>query len=410
MVLAYYLDIPGNNNFHEVMTVENKTMRTIMLTLSHILVATLAAAATLFFGFGGNSSGQGKLGQLEQLIDSYFINDVSDSALYDGAAEGMVAALNDRWSYYIPASQYQAYQEQMSNSYVGIGVTITVREDETGFDVTQVEPGGSAKEAGILPGDIIVEVEGQPVAQLGTNGARDLIRGDEGTQVSIGVLRSGEKLTFTVTRKTIQTIVAQGVMLENDIGLVTIKNFDERCAEESIAAIDALVQQGAKALIFDVRNNPGGYKDDLVQVLDHLLPEGALFRSEDYAGREAVDYSDADCLELPMMVLVNENSYSAAEFFAAALNEYGWAQIAGSPTVGKGYFQSTFKLSDGSAVGLSIGKYYTPNGVSLAEEGGLVPQIQVEVDEKTAAMIYGGLLAPEEDPQIQAAVKALLDK
>lgn len=388
---------------------KDRVFQTVMSSLTYVLVAAVASVATLIFC---NTSGlrQSKLEQIELLIDQYYVDDANSTTLYDGAAEGMVAALGDRWSYYIPASEYTAYMEQMTNSYVGIGVIITVREDGIGFDVTQVEDGGSAKEAGMLPGDIIVEVEGQSVAQLGTNGARDLIRGNEGTQVSIGILRNGEKQIMKITRRTIQTIVAKGVMLENSIGLVTVKNFDERCAEETIAAIDALVEQGAKALIFDVRNNPGGYKDDLVNVLDHLLPEGPLFRSLDYAGREAVDQSDADCLKLPMAVLFNESSYSAAEFFAAALNEYDWAITVGTPTVGKGNFQSTFRLSDGSAVGLSIGKYFTPNGVSLAEEGGLIPEITVEVDAQTAAMIYGGLLAPEEDPQIQAAVKALMEQ
>ena len=144
-----------------------------------------------------------------------------------------------------------------------------------------------------------------------------------------------------------------------------------------------------------------------MKLLDYLLPEGVLFRSEDYSGKEEVDKSDAKCLEMPMAVLVNEDSYSAAEFFAAAMAEYDWATVVGTQTVGKGYFQVTYMLSDGSAVGLSIGKYTTPEGVSL-QEVGIVPEQVVEVDPETYYMIYAGMLPPEEDPQIQAAVAAVL--
>ena len=196
-------------------------------------------------------------------------------------------------------------------------------------------------------------------------------------------------------------------MLEGNVGLVTITNFDARCAEETIAAIESLLDQGAEKLIFDVRNNPGGYKSELVKVLNYLLPEGDLFRSEYYNGSDYTDTSDAKCLEIPMAVLMNSESYSAAEFFAAALEEYEAAVTVGEQTIGKGYFQTTIELSDGSAVGLSVGKYYTPKGVCLAEVGGLTPNVPVEVDEETFADIYAGLLEPAEDPQIQAAIDAL---
>ena len=300
--------------------------------------------------------------------------------------------------------------EQMNNAYVGIGVTVSLTEDETGLEVKTVEEGGSAKEVGIRPGDVIVAVEGERIADLGMNGATARIKGEENTAVNLTVLRDGEELDFTITRKTIRVVVASGQMLPDNIGLVTINNFDERCAEETIAAIESLVEQGAKALIFDVRYNPGGYKKELVKVLDYLLPKGVLFRSQDYTGAEAVDYSDEACLELPMAVLVNQDSYSAAEFFAAALEEYDWAFLAGTNTTGKGYFQNTFQMSDGSAVGLSIGKYYTPNGISLAETGGLQVDVPVEVTEEMDALIYSGLLPVEEDPQIQAVVQKLLEE
>ena len=257
---------------------------------------------------------------------------------------------------------------------------------------------------------MIIAVEGERITDLGMSGATVRIKGEENTAVTLTVRRGEEEMSFTPTRRRVEVVVAAGQMLPENIGLVTINNFDGRCAQETIAAIEALVEKGAKALIFDVRFNPGGYKKELVEVLDYLLPEGVLFHSQDYTGAEAFDYSDADCLELPMAVLINADSYSAAEFFAAALDEYDWAFTVGANTTGKGYFQSTFQMTDGSAVGLSVGKYFTPKGVSLAEVGGLQVDLPVAVTEEMDALIYGGLLSPEEDPQIQAAVERLLEE
>ena len=235
---------------------------------------------------------------------------------------------------------------------------------------------------------------------------RDIIRGKEGTSVSLEITRDSEVLRVQVTRMQILTEVVRYEMLENSIGLIAISNFDARCADETIAAIEALREQGAQALIFDVRNNPGGYATELVKVLDYLLPEGDLFRTLDYAGRETVDKSDASFLDMPIAVVCNEDSYSAAEFFPAAIQEYGAGTIVGMPTCGKGYFQYTYELSDGSAVGLSAGKYFTPSGKSLIGTG-IQPDVVVEVDDETRAKIAYGTLDAKGDPQIQAAVDIL---
>lgn len=383
---------------------QNKIVCGLFRLLAYVLVAAIASGVTLYMQAGTQTD---KLDELRNLIQTCFIGEVDQTAMDDAAAAAMVSATGDKWSYYIPASQYAAHVEQMKNAYVGIGVTISTEVGAEGYEIQQVDPTGGAQEAGILAGDILLEVAGQSVLEIGIDAARTLIRGDEDSQVEITVLRGEEKLTFAVTRRTIEVQVAKGQMLEDNIGLVSITNFDERCAQETLAAIETLVDQGARALIFDVRFNPGGYRSELVEILDYLLPEGPLFKSVSYTGEESLSQSDASCLELPMAVLINGSSYSAAEFFAAALEEYDWAVLVGEPTTGKGYFQNTFQLSDGSAVGLSVGKYFTPNGVSLAEVGGLQPEIPVEVDDETAAKIYAGLLEPSEDPQLQAAIEAL---
>ena len=373
---------------------------------SYVLVALLATVVTLTMVQLEIGLKPTKLRQLETLIDEKFIGEADPEKLADAAANAMVKATGDRWSYYIPASEYESYREQSENAYVGVGITIQVAEDASGFLVLEVVPGGPAEEAGIQVKDLLIAVENTDIRSLSLAEVRDLVKGQEETYVSLTVMRQGTGETLYVQRRKVKTPVASAQMLENDIGLVTIENFDERCAEESIAAIESLLEQGARKLIFDVRNNPGGYASELVKLLDYLLPEGDLFRTVRYDGQEHVDKSDADCLEIPMAVLVNASSYSAAEFFAAALREYEAAVVVGEQTVGKGYFQTTYQLSDGSAVALSIGKYFTPKGISLAETG-VTPDAMVSVEEETAEGIYYGTLLPEEDPQIQRAVELL---
>ena len=215
--------------------------------------------------------------------------------------------------------------------------------------------------------------------------------------------RDGEPYDVTLKRGNVQQAVTTYTMTEDKIAIITIANFDADCARQSIAAVEQAQAEGAKAIVFDVRNNPGGMKTELVELLDYLLPEGVLFRSVDYAGEEEIDESDAACLDLPMAVLVNNESYSAAEFFAAALQEYDAAEIVGTQTYGKGNFQSTFPLSDGSAIAISIGKYYTPKGVSLTGVG-ITPDVVVELSDEEAVKLYYNQLPMEEDPQMQAAL------
>ena len=385
-------------------------MKKFQQIMSYVLVALLSAALSVSLVLGlSEKKEQSKLDALEELILDKFIGELDQTFIEDAAADAMVNALGDQWSYYVPADQVADLMEQRNNAYVGIGVTITVNEDQTGLLITQVTAGGSAEEAGLLTGDVIVAVAGKPVAGQALDEIKNQIRGEEDTQVEITVERGGKQITAMVTRKQIKTAVATDKMLKNKIGLVRIVNFNENCKTETIAAIKQLLAKGAEKLIFDVRFNGGGSASEMVGVLDYLLPEGPLFRTEDYAGKVTVENSDEKCLELPMAVLVNGESYSAAEFFAAALSEYEAAIVIGEQTTGKGYFQYTYMLPDGSAVGLSTGKYYTPNGVSLAQKG-IMPDVMVPVDAETANAIYAGTLAPEVDPQIQAAVKALAEK
>ena len=352
---------------------------------------------------------QAKAAEVQEIIETYFIDDYDEDTLADGAASGMVDATGDEWSYYLSADEVAAYEESMANAYVGVGITITEDAEAGGMRVEEVVSGGPAEEAGIRAGDLLLAVEGEDVLTLGIDGTRNLVRGEEGTRVNMHFSRNGTEYDVSVERRSIETPVVTGELLDENIGYVKIDNFDERSAAETIAFVKDLIGQGAEALLFDVRFNPGGYADELVKVLDYLLPEGDLFRSVDYAGREEVDTSDASCVELPMSVLVNEDSYSAAEFFAAALQEYEWATIVGSQTYGKGNFQTAFYLSDGSMVNLSIGKYYTPGGKSLSETG-VTPDVVVDLDDEQYALLYYNALEQADDPQFQAAIDTLTQK
>ena len=350
-----------------------------------------------------------KTSEISAYLGRYFIDDYDEEKLADAAASAMVTATGDRWSYYLTASEYEAYKETMNNAYVGIGITIIVDEDAGGLRIESVTADSPAYKAGLQVGDIILEAEGQKTIELGTTGTRDIVRGEEGTSVHLKVQRGDETFECDVLRESIKVDVATCRMLENDIGYVKINNFDTRCFEETSACIDELLSQGAKALLFDVRFNGGGYKDEMVKLLDKLLPEGTVFQSEDYAGKTQTDTSDSACIELPMVVLVNRDSYSAAEFFAAALQEYDWAKVVGEKTCGKGNFQTGFPLSDGSYLNISIGKYYTPQGRSLTDIG-VTPDEEIEYDDETYAKLYYGQLSDAEDTQLQAAIGILTDE
>lgn len=350
-----------------------------------------------------------KLDEIVALLNEVYVDGYDTDKLGDYLAQAAVAATGDRWSYYVSAEDYDAFVESNENAYVGIGVTVESSDDLTdGVQITKVTPNSPAEEAGIEADDRIYAVEGETVESLGLDETKNRIRGEEGTEVTLTILRGEKKFDVTVKRASVEVEVVKYSMLDGSIGYIKINNFEANSADRTIEAIDTLRGQGAKALVFDLRFNPGGRKDELVRVLDDLLPEGPLFRSVDYKGNESVDYSDADCVELPMAVLVNGDSYSAAEFFAAALQEYDWATVVGTKTCGKANYQQTFRLSDGSAVAVSTGHYQTPHGVTLANVG-VTPDEIVEVDNKTYLELYKEAVAVKDDAQLQAAIKAVKD-
>ena len=329
---------------------------------------------------------------------------VEPDADLEGATDKVLSAfvdgLGDRWSYYLPAQRHQETIERRANSYVGIGVTVDSVSREEGLLVQSVTRDGPADKAGVLAGDVITAVDGASIAGEGRETASDLIRGEEGTKVALTLLgEDGASRDVTCTRATLHNASAQGRLLDNKVGYVQLSNFYSGSADSFQAEVDALLEQGAESLLIDLRGDPGGYVSELEQILDYLLPEGPVFTHKPRWWFKSVYVSDENCVDLPMAVLVNQHSYSAAELLAAQLRESVDAPIVGERTSGKGYSQLTFPLANGGGAGLSTAAYCTGSGHSLIGEG-IVPDVELSLPE-------GAALGGEDDVQLQAAVELL---
>lgn len=353
------------------------------------LLTALAIGVVSYVSFGGKDGLAlfRKVRAVETLLEKEYVGEVDTDALADGAAAGMVAAIDDRWSYYMTAEEYESYQERSANQSHGIGVTLTDHEESGGFLVIGVSNGSPAKAAGVLAGEIVISAAGQDVRGLSMEELKAIITGQEG-EFELGLLGAdGSERCVTVYTASFYTNPVSYEMLDNHNGYIAIANFEDGAAENAIAAVKTLLTDGADALIFDVRNNPGGRLSELIDLLDYLLPEGEIFISVGKDGDEEIYTSDESCVEVPMAVLINADSYSAAEFFAAALREYDKAVLVGQPSTGKGRSQMTFVLSDGSAVHISTRRYLTPNRTDLAQQGGLTPDIVVEATADDAQLL-----------------------
>lgn len=340
------------------------------------------------------------------LIQSQFVGEYDPDRVVDAALEGMVAGTEDRWSYYLNAEAYAAQRERRENSFVGVGVTVEPLEGE-GLRILAVYEGAPAYEAGLTAGEVIVAVDGADLAEKTLEEGTALVQGKEGTTLILTVRGTdGEEREVELRRERVENISVTYQLLEGGVGYIQVKNFYTHSADQVQAAVEDLQGQGAGALVFDMRNNGGGYVSELTQMLDHLLPEGPIFRSETRGGRETVTDSDESGVELPMATLVNADTYSAAEFFAAQLQESVGAPIVGEETSGKGYSQQAIPLPNGGALNLSTGRYRTGAGESLVGTGVRLDE-RVELDEEDRRALSAGLLEPQEDAQLQAALKLL---
>ena len=319
-----------------------------------------------------------------QLMDTYvrdnFYGEINEGDLSDGILKGYISGLDDQYSRYLTADEYLSEQSDDSGELVGLGLTLA--QDESGYiRISEILTDSPAAETGLVQGDLIIRIDGLDVIDTGFEESVEAMRGTEGSSITLTIRRDGIDTDYTFTRRAINVVSVTGEMLGGYIGYIKITGFKKNTPEQFIETLERLTTNGAKYLLFDVRDNHGGLVSALEECLDPLLPEGVVATAEDKDGHsETIAYSDASELDLPMAVLVNEKTASAAELFAGALKDFGKASIVGMQTFGKGVMQATTPFEGGGAIVLTVAEYKTPfspcyNGV------GITPDYRVENEE-----------------------------
>ncbi len=347
--------------------------------------------------------------EARNIVQRNFVGTVDDEVLLDGAIKGMVDALGDRYSHYLDAEEYDLYNRRTENKYIGIGISASM-SPEGDILVNEVFDKSPAQQCHIMPQDRIVAIEDQKVVDMSYQMAVASLAGEENTKVRITVLKASDGQTMDVAplRKKLDTqAVYSEILTGQNIGYIHIRNFDTNVDRDFKEAINHLVNAKVGAIIFDVRNNPGGQLDVMCPMLDTLLPEGVLITMREKNGNEFQRTSAADSVDIPMAVLINSHSYSAAEFFAAALQEYEKAVLVGEKTTGKGYAQYPIRMEDKSAIILSTMEYFTPKGKSLSGVG-LQPDYEVVLSPDD--LNQSGTLTHEQDKQLQKAISVLVSQ
>lgn len=350
-----------------------------------------------------NVTSESKIETIESLIDKYYLEDVDYDDLTESTYEGLVAGLDDPYSVYYTSEEYAELMESASGMYCGIGVT--VQQDVSTGVITVVDTfeGSPGEGAGLKSGDIICKVAGEEVGDDDLSTVVSKIKGDEGTTVALTIYRDGEYIELEIERRQIDITTVEGEMLDDNVGYIVISEFEENTYTQFVEIYENLENQGMESVVFDLRDNPGGMYDIVVKMLDYILPEGKLVYTEDKYGEVETEYSDASCIDIPMAVIINSNSASASEIFAGAIQDYGAGKIVGTTSFGKGIVQRIYPLSDGSAVKLTVSKYYTPNGKNIHGTG-ISPDVEAELDEDLQNQPE---ISIEDDNQLQAAIETL---
>ena len=343
-----------------------------------------------------------KIEIIEDYIDAYYMGEIDDEALEEGILDGLLSALDDDYAAYYTAEEMEELLEENSGEYAGIGISITMSDD--GYPtVYKVFDGTPAQEAGIQVNDIIIEAAGVTDFES-LDDVVAVVRGEAGTTVDITILRGDEEISLTVERQNIEVETVTYEMLGDNIGYIAISEFDTVTEEQFEEALEDLLGQGMEAVIFDLRDNPGGQLDTVVAMADEVLPEGVIVTIEDASGEVESEMSDEENkLEIPIVCIINENSASASEVFVGALKDYGVATVVGETSYGKGIVQTLWQLSDGSGIKFTTAYYYTPNGTCIHGVG-IEPDIEVSLPEDA---YDDGILDEDEDTQLAAAIEVL---
>ncbi len=348
-----------------------------------------------------------KIDTLMQVIDYYYLYDYDKDEMVDAIYKAVMSSLGDPYTVYYTADEFNAFMESSSGSYCGIGVVVQ-QNIQTGL-VTAVRPYEDCPgyEAGIRPGDLILAVDGTEITGMDLNTAVALIKGEEGTSVTITLQRDDEVFDVEVTRRQIDVKTVNYRMMDDNIGYIQIEEFDEVTSEQFSQALDSLIEQGMEALVIDIRDNPGGILDTVVAMLDEILPEGTIVSVKDRNGTAQEYTSDANTkLTVPLTVLINGNSASASEIFAGAIKDYGVGTLVGTTTYGKGIVQTAFSLRDGTGVKITIEDYYLPSGKSIHKVG-VDPDVEIDLPDELKTYVT---IPEDEDVQLQKAIEILKEQ
>ena len=351
-----------------------------------------------------SATSESKLQTILYIIKNYYYQDVDDQTLIDGVYAGIVESLDDPYSAYYTAEEYEDLMDTLTGNYAGIGALLQKNAETGEVAITKVYEDTPAEQAGLQEGDIIVSADGNIATEEDLDVFVQHIRGEEGTDVELVINREGEEMTVTCTRASISTPTVEHQMLDNNVGYIQVSQFTDGTYDDFVAAYEDLEAQGMTSVIFDMRNNGGGLLDSVVDILDYLLPEGTVVYTMDKAGnREDYTSDAANYKSIPMTVLVNGNTASAAEIFTGAIRDFEYGTIIGTQTFGKGIVQSTIPLTDGSAVKLTTQTYYTPSGECIHGTG-ITPDEVIEYE------FMGGeddQYSVDLDNQIQKALEVL---
>lgn len=342
---------------------------------------------------GIGSEVEGKLNAIDSVLESFYFGDVDDETAKDNIYKAYLSSYGDKYTMYYTADEYKALKESTNGKFYGIGAVCQL-SGEGGVLLVDVYDNGAGYQAGLRSGDRVVNVDGRDITGMELSSAVALIKGDKGTSVTLEVIRGTERLTFSVVRDAVEAKTVSYTLLDNNIGYLSISQFEEVTTKQFKAAVEDLQSQGMKGLVIDIRNNPGGLLDTVVGMLKYMLPDGLIVYTEDKQGnRKEYKGQDNDEFNLPLAVIVNGNSASASEIFAGAIQDYGKGTIIGTQTYGKGIVQTVKPLTDGSAIKFTIAKYFTPKGQDIHGKG-VTPDMVVEYD--TDADV---------DTQLDAAIK-----
>lgn len=344
-----------------------------------------------------------KLNYLEGLIDMEYLDEKDESSLREGLYAGLLAGLNDPYSTYYTAEQYKELSTSNEGAYVGIGVVLQ-KEESGGVRIVQLYEGGPGEQAGLKTGDVIKAVDGTDVTEKETSDIASMVRDSDKDSVTLTIQRENEEKTqdIKVDIRNVEIQTVSHEMLDSDTGYIRISEFSEVTSDQYEKAFADLKSQGMKKLVVDLRDNPGGLLTAVCGVLRQILPEGLIVYTEDKNGKREEETCDGkNELTMPLAVLVNGSSASASEIFAGAIKDYGIGTIVGTTTYGKGVVQTIQPLSDGSAVKITIAKYYTPKGNDINKKG-IEPDVEADLPEDVTDW---STLTHEEDTQLQSALK-----